>query len=87
MRIAIGADHVGFELRERVKAHLLELSYRVIDLGTHGVQPVDYPDFAEAVGLTVLWQRCRCLCGGQQDSRHPCRPLPRPLLSTSGSRA
>jgi len=27
---------------------------------------VDYPDFAEAVGLTVLWQRCRCLCGGHK---------------------
>ncbi len=53
MRIAIGADHAGFELKECVKAHLLELKHEVLDLGTRNKQPVDYPDFAEAVGLAV----------------------------------
>jgi RpiB/LacA/LacB family sugar-phosphate isomerase len=53
MKIAIGADHAGFELKEYVKAHLLKLKHRVLDFGTHGTKPVDYPDYAEAVGLAV----------------------------------
>jgi len=53
MKIAIGADHAGFELKEHVKALLLELKHEVLDLGTHNTEPVDYPDFAEAVGLAV----------------------------------
>jgi len=53
MKIAIAADHAGFELKECVKAHLLKLKHRVLDLGTHGTKPVDYPDYAEAVGLAV----------------------------------
>jgi RpiB/LacA/LacB family sugar-phosphate isomerase len=53
MEIAIGADHAGFELKQRVKAHLLKLKHQVLDLGTHDTNPVDYPDYAEAVGLAV----------------------------------
>ena len=53
MKIAIGADHAGFELKERVKALLVELKHEVLDLGTANCDPVDYPDFAEAVGLAV----------------------------------
>jgi RpiB/LacA/LacB family sugar-phosphate isomerase len=40
-------------LKERVKALLLEMNHEVLDLGTHSTKPVDYPDFAEAVGLAV----------------------------------
>src|SRR5687767_12546769 len=53
MKIALGADHAGFELKERVKKLLLERKHEVIDLGAGGTEPVDYPDFAEAVGLAV----------------------------------
>jgi len=53
MKIAIGADHAGFELKERAKALLLELQHEVLDLGTQDTKPVDYPDFAEAVGLAI----------------------------------
>jgi RpiB/LacA/LacB family sugar-phosphate isomerase len=53
MKIALGADHAGFELKECVKALLLELKHDVLDLGTRDTKPVDYPDFAEAVGLAV----------------------------------
>jgi RpiB/LacA/LacB family sugar-phosphate isomerase len=52
MRIAIGADHAGFELKECVKARLLEWK-DVLDLGTNSAKPVDYPDYAEAVALAV----------------------------------
>lgn len=54
MRVAFGSDHAGFEL----KAHLLEtarqLGHEVIDLGTHGPESVDYPDFGEAVAKAVV---------------------------------
>jgi RpiB/LacA/LacB family sugar-phosphate isomerase len=54
MRIAIGSDHAGFELKENIKDFLSQLNYQVIDLGTYSPDPVDYPDYAEAVGLALL---------------------------------
>jgi RpiB/LacA/LacB family sugar-phosphate isomerase len=66
MKIAIGSDHAGFELKKRVRALLLELGHEVVDLGTHDTTPVDYPDFAEAVGKAVLDQRAErgiVICG------------------------
>ena len=53
MKIAIAADHAGFELKERVKSLLLDLKCNVFDLGTQNTKPVDYPDYAEAVGVAV----------------------------------
>ena len=53
MKIAIASDHAGFELKQRVKSLLLDLKHKVLDLGTRNTKPVDYPDFAEAVGLAV----------------------------------
>src|SRR5512135_1831178 len=53
MKIVIGSDHAGFELKQEVGAYLRGLGYDVVDLGTHSTAPVDYPDFAEAVGLAV----------------------------------
>jgi RpiB/LacA/LacB family sugar-phosphate isomerase len=66
MKIAIGADHAGFELKEHVKVLLLKLKHNVIDLGTAGTEPVDYADFAVAVGLAVRDGRARrgiLVCG------------------------
>ena len=53
MRIAIGSDHAGFELKEHVKAHLVREGYEVVDVGTNGPDSVDYPDFAWRVGQAV----------------------------------
>jgi RpiB/LacA/LacB family sugar-phosphate isomerase len=53
MKIAIGADHAGFELKEAIKRLLVELEHNVLDLGSHSTEPTDYPDSAEAVGLAV----------------------------------
>jgi RpiB/LacA/LacB family sugar-phosphate isomerase len=66
MKVALGADHAGFELKERIKAFLAEAGHEVVDLGTHGTAAVDYPDFAEAVGLAVRDRRAErgiILCG------------------------
>lgn len=54
MRTAIGSDHAGFELKVIVAKFLRSLGDDVVDVGTHNTDPVDYPDFAEAVGKAVL---------------------------------
>src|SRR5271163_2628319 len=54
MRVAIGADHAGYPLKQELIPFLEGLGHAVTDLGTHSTDPVDYPDYAEAVGLAVL---------------------------------
>ncbi len=49
MKIAIGADHAGFKLKEAVKSFLMSKGYKVIDEGTYSEDSVDYPDFAKKV--------------------------------------
>jgi len=51
--IAIGADHGGFALKERLKPLLAELGWRVEDVGIYEEKPADYPDIAHAVALRV----------------------------------
>lgn len=54
MRITIGSDHAGFELKKLLIEYLQKSGHQLKDVGTDSTQPVDYPDFAEAVGLSVL---------------------------------
>jgi ribose 5-phosphate isomerase B len=54
MRIAVGADHAGFPLKDRVIEFLQKEGHMVQDLGTHDSEPADYPDYAEAVGAAVV---------------------------------
>jgi len=49
-RVALAADHAGLELKERVADFLRGADFEVIDLGTNAEEPVDYPDFALAIG-------------------------------------
>jgi ribose 5-phosphate isomerase B len=54
MQIAIGADHGGYPLNERVIEELRNTGYEIIDYGTHdGSVPDDYPDYAKQVGEAV----------------------------------
>src|SRR5262245_15275956 len=59
-RVAIGADHGGYAMKEALKPFLLELGYSVEDCGTFSSDAVDYPDFAAAVarrvGAGVCWR-------------------------------
>ncbi len=57
-RIAIGADHGGFPLKERIGFRLKEQGYTVVDCGTDSTEPVDYPDFAGAVAERVASGEC-----------------------------
>jgi transaldolase/glucose-6-phosphate isomerase len=66
MRVAIGCDHAGFDLKETLKASLIEEHHEILDVGTHSKDPVDYPDYAEAVGTTLRDFRAErgiILCG------------------------
>lgn len=53
MRFAVGCDHAGFPLKKGTIELLVELGHSVEDVGTDGVSPVDYPDFARAVAVSV----------------------------------
>jgi ribose 5-phosphate isomerase B len=67
MRIAVGADHGGYPLNERVIAELRAAGHEVEDFGTHdGAQPDDYPDYALKVGDAVRTGRAQIgivVCG------------------------
>jgi ribose 5-phosphate isomerase B len=54
MRIAIGSDHAGFELKETLKSWLTEHGYAVHDVGVHSAERADYPAFGAAVGSAVV---------------------------------
>ena len=54
MRIAVGADHAGFPLKALAVAQLQQLGHEVLDMGTDSEEPVDYPDFAQAVAEAVM---------------------------------
>src|SRR5262249_54984826 len=66
MRVAIGSDHAGFELKEAVKAFLVADNRDVLDVGTNSNDPVDYPDYAEAIGNALRQHKADrgiLLCG------------------------
>jgi RpiB/LacA/LacB family sugar-phosphate isomerase len=54
MRVAVGADHAGFSLKQDLVDYLKSLKHDVLDLGTNNTEPVDYPDYAEAVGRAIV---------------------------------
>ncbi|MBN2590683.1 MAG: ribose 5-phosphate isomerase B [Sedimentisphaerales bacterium] len=53
MKIAIGCDHRGYEIKEQVKAIINELGHECIDVGANSNEPVDYPDTAYAAAKAV----------------------------------
>ena len=54
MRFAIGSDHAGFTLKQAMLEFLTTLGHEVEDRGTYNTDPVDYPDYAEAVAKPIL---------------------------------
>ena len=54
MRIAVASDHAGFPLKDAMKKEVEALGHSVLDLGTHSTDSVDYPDYAEKLGLAVV---------------------------------
>ena len=66
MKWAVGADHAGYAAKEHLKRWLVEHGHDVNDLGTHGSESVDYPDFAGRVARAVAAGEAACgllVCG------------------------
>lgn len=66
MKIAIGADHGGFELKEEIKKFLIESGYNVTDFGINTSKPIDYPDIAYPLSMAVArgeYERGILICG------------------------
>lgn len=66
MKIAIGCDHGGYELKQAVVKHLEEKGYEVADYGCYGPESVDYPVYGEKVGRAVAGGECELgvlICG------------------------
>jgi ribose 5-phosphate isomerase B len=66
MKLAIGADHAGYAMKEEVRGYLERLGHEVDDLGAYNAEPSDYPDFAEAVGRALMAGRAErgiLICG------------------------
>jgi ribose 5-phosphate isomerase B len=66
MKIAVGADHLGFPLKESIRAHLEALGHEAVDYGVHETSPVDYPDVAVEVARAVAagtFDRAILVCG------------------------
>ena len=66
MKIAVGADHLGYPLKESVKAHLAGLGHEVVDFGVDDTTPTDYPDVAVVVAREVAashFDRAILVCG------------------------
>jgi|UniRef100_A0A7V3PSY6 ribose 5-phosphate isomerase B len=59
MIVAIGADHRGFRLKEKLKEFLRQQGYRIVDKGTFTPERTDYPDYAFAVGEAVASHRAQ----------------------------
>ena len=62
----MGADHAGYELKQTLASWLRDAGHQVLDLGTNSTDPVDYPDYSEAVGRAVLegrGERGVLICG------------------------
>jgi ribose 5-phosphate isomerase B len=66
MKIVIGADHAGFELKTPIVAQLEALGHTHLDVGTHNHDPVDFPDLAREVAEAILHGKAELgimLCG------------------------
>lgn len=66
MKVAIGSDHAGFELKQHLGNKLKELGHQIIDVGTTNLDSVDYPDYAEKLGLELIEKRAQrglLICG------------------------
>jgi RpiB/LacA/LacB family sugar-phosphate isomerase len=64
--IALAADHAGLELKEKIAGYLEAKGFEVMDLGTHDEEPVDYPDFARAIGKVLQEEKAEkgiLICG------------------------
>ncbi|MCA8978882.1 MAG: RpiB/LacA/LacB family sugar-phosphate isomerase [Planctomycetes bacterium] len=85
MLVAIGADHGGYERKNEVGRWLVAMGHRVLDLGTHDGNAVDYPDYARAVAEAVAEGRADlgiCVDGAGIGSAMAANKVPGVLAAT-----
>ena len=92
MKIAIGCDHAGYELKEAVKNKLISEGHELIDVGTNSAESVDYPIYGHAVGRAVASgeaERGVAICGSGIGISIACNKVPgvRAALCTSAEMA
>ena len=66
LKIALGCDHAGFDLKEEIKDELTKQGYLITDFGTHSTQSVDYPDYGIKASEAVSRGECEygiIICG------------------------
>jgi RpiB/LacA/LacB family sugar-phosphate isomerase len=79
MRIVVGADHAGFDLKEVLAAYLRHRGHEVVDVGTNSDDPVDYPDYAAALSQAILDGRAErgvLVCGSGVGSSVAANKIP-----------
>lgn len=80
MRIVLGSDHAGFDLKQSLLVFVKSLGHSVLDVGAHHLDPGDdYPDFAEAVGLAITEKRADrgiLICGSGVGVSVACNKIP-----------
>ena len=79
MRIAIGSDHAGFTLKEKVLPALKEKCHELTDFGSYDPEPVDFPDIAKKVCQAVLDGKCErgiMFCGTGVGASIACNKVP-----------
>ncbi|MBX2800278.1 MAG: ribose 5-phosphate isomerase B [Myxococcales bacterium] len=79
MKVAVGSDHAGLSLKAEVIGHLQALGHEVHDVGTHGSESVDYPDFGRQVASMVAdggAERGVLVCGTGQGMAMAANKIP-----------
>lgn len=79
MRIVLGSDHAGFDLKQDLVGFVQNLGHAVSDVGAHNREPSDYPDYAEAVGLAIVEGRADrgiLICGSGVGASVACNKIP-----------
>jgi len=69
LRVVLGSDHGGYELKETIRKHLEAQGLEVLDLGTHSTDAVDYPEYGFAVGNAIVKKEAElgiAICGTGQ---------------------
>lgn len=79
MKVALGADHAGFPMKDAVRTAIEKLGHEVIDAGTHSTDPVDFPDITQATCNVVSRgeaDRAVLVCGTGQGAIMAANKLP-----------
>jgi ribose 5-phosphate isomerase B len=79
MKIALGADHAGYELKKALEPFLSKLGHTVLNMGVDGLEPADYPDYAKKVAVAVASgkaERGIMVCGSGVGATVACNKVP-----------